>query len=721
MTVKAWMTGAACAVLLPAAVIAQAGDQPGTDLNFKPVYQPSLGFYGLPGLMDMPTGEAMPDGQAAVTVGSFGGITRTSLSYQFTPRLSASFRYVSIRNWNSDGFSTYRDRNFDIRYQVRRESLYWPSITVGLQDFAGTGINSGEFIAATKTFQRPLSLPGTIKATLGFGWGRLGSSGAIGSPLGSTRDVFNPGDTGGQLAAGSWFRGPVAPFGGIEWQVNDKLGLKVEYSSDAYEPETSRGVFTRASRLNFGAEYQYSERLRLGGYWMYGQEIGITAQLQLNPRRAVTPMTIAAPRAVVGRPSRAVNPDAWRTDWAQSKTAPTQLRDLITPDLAEEGLELIAFSVSAEMAELRFRNTRYASDAIAIGRAARVLARYLPPSVETFRLVPWRENMALSATTLRRSDLEALEFQPNADQALLAVARIGDAPPDLPGAVAADGLFPKYSYAIAPFLQPSYFDPDNPVRFDFGIGLRASYKPAPGWTFAGSVRYRLGGNIADSNRPSNSVLPRVRTDGLEYARGSDVWIQRLYGSYQWKPSATTYARVTAGYLERMFGGVSGELLWKPAGSRLALGVEANYVKQRDFGGGFDFQDYDVATGHVSAYYEFGRGYLAQIDAGRYLAGDIGATFTLGREFNNGWRVEGFFTLTDVSAEDFGEGSFDKGIRLTIPINWFLGKPSQQRITETIRPIQRDGGARLSVPGRLYEQVRGSHTNSITNDWGRVWE
>ncbi|MEM8577906.1 MAG: YjbH domain-containing protein, partial [Pseudomonadota bacterium] len=221
--------------------------------------------------------------------------------------------------------------------------------------------------------------------------------------------------------------------------------------------------------------------------------------------------------------------------------------------------------------------------------------------------------------------------------------------------------------------------------------------------------------------PSNSVLPRVRTDGLEYARGSDVWIQRLYGSYQWKPSATTYARVTAGYLERMFGGVSGELLWKPAGSRLALGVEANYVKQRDFGGGFDFQDYDVATGHVSAYYEFGRGYLAQIDAGRYLAGDIGATFTLGREFNNGWRVEGFFTLTDVSAEDFGEGSFDKGIRLTIPINWFLGKPSQQRITETIRPIQRDGGARLSVPGRLYEQVRGSHTNSITNDWGRVWE
>ena len=182
-----------------------------------------------------------------------------------------------------------------------------------------------------------------------------------------------------------------------------------------------------------------------------------------------------------------------------------------------------------------------------------------------------------------------------------------------------------------------------------------------------------------------------------------------------------YARVSAGYLERMFGGVSAELLWKPVSSNLALGVEANYVKQRDYDGGLGFLDYSVATGHVSAYYEMGGGYHGQLDVGRYLAGDVGATVTLTREFANGWKVGGFFTITDVSADDFGEGSFDKGINLTIPIGWFLGEPDKRSVSTTIRPIQRDGGARLEVPGRLYEQVRSGHRNALEDQWSRVWE
>ena len=142
---------------------------------------------------------------------------------------------------------------------------------------------------------------------------------------------------------------------------------------------------------------------------------------------------------------------------------------------------------------------------------------------------------------------------------------------------------------------------------------------------------------------------------------------------------------------------------------------------RDFDQRFGFQDYDVVTGHVSGYYEFGDGYVGQIDVGRFLAGDDGATFTLAREFSNGWRLGGFFTLTDVSAEEFGEGSFDKGIQLTIPVNWFLGKPSRESLSTTIRPVQRDGGARLHVPGRLYDQVREGHRNDLTGSWARVWQ
>ncbi len=73
----------------------------------------------------------------------------------------------------------------------------------------------------------------------------------------------------------------------------------------------------------------------------------------------------------------------------------------------------------------------------------------------------------------------------------------------------------------------------------------------------------------------------------------------------------------------MFAGISGELLWKPVDSRLALGAEVNYVYQRDFDQLFGLQGYSVVTGHVSAYYDLGNGFEAQLDVGRYLAGDIG--------------------------------------------------------------------------------------------------
>lgn len=682
--------------------------------------RPTLNFYGSPGLVDMPTAESLPDGTFAIGVSNFGGTTRTTLTFQATPRLSASFRYVGIQDWNANGFDTYRDRSFDLRYQVLKERRTLPAVTVGLQDFAGTGIYAGEYVVATKTFEGGGRLPGRVKATAGLGWGRLASSGAIGTPFGGTRPAFDPAGTGGSPSVDQWFRGPAAPFGGVEWQINDRWGVKAEYSSDAYDAETGNGVLVRKSRLNFGTEYQLSNRIRLGAYYLYGSEFGVNVQVQLNPNAPLTPLSVRPTGPIEPRPDRAVSPEAWSTDWSESAQAPLTLRDQLTPVLAASGLKLEALQVSANRAELRFRNTRYRATSVAVGRAARAMAQVMPASVETFRLVTMHNGLAQSAVTIRRSDLEALEFDSQAADALLAVTGIGEAAPMLGNAVYSDTLYPDYAWTIGPYLEPNYFDPDEPVRFEGGIKFELNYSPAPGWELGGRLKHRLVDTFSDSTRTSNSVLPRVRTDSILYARGSDTVLDTLYVSRQWKPGNDIYARVTAGYLERMFGGVSGEVLWKPVGSRLALGVEGNYVQQRDFSG-LGFQDYSVATGHASAYYEFGRGYLGQVDVGRYLAGDLGATVTLTREFKNGWRVGGFFTLTDVSSADFGEGSFDKGINLTVPLDWFLGTPGKRTLSTTIRPIQRDGGARLDVPGRLYEQVRQGHRNAVTDNWDRVWE
>lgn len=690
-----------------------------------PPIGPSLNFYGSAGLMDMPSAPMLPDGTFATTFSYFGGQTRTTLTFQATPWLSASFRYASINDLNRFGYSTYYDRSFDVRFRLLKESRRWPAITLGLQDFAGTGIYAGEYIVATKSFETPgwgtARAPGKVTLTGGLGWGRLASSGAIGSPFGGNRPSFGGGSTGGQLSYDQWFRGPAAPFAGIEWRPTDKWGIKAEYSSDAYVTETQKSnVFDRKSRFNFGVEYQAAPRTRLGAYYMYGSEIGFTAQFQLNPYYPTQPMRLAAPTPIQPRPSRAEYPELWDAGWAESTEAAPYLRDQLTPLLLAEGLVLETLDVSAHTAELRFRNIRYLSFSNAVGRAARVMTQVLPSSVETFRLVPVSAGMALSAVTIRRSDLEALEFTPDASNAISAVTGYGDAPPLAETAVGPEGLYPSFTWSLSPYFSPSYFDPDRPFRIDVGAELRGTWRPAPGWTVSGAIRQRIAGNVADSRRVSNSKLEPVRTNQVLYAQYGTT-MDTLFGSYQWRPGKDLYGRVTVGYLEQMFGGISTELLWKPVTSRLGLGIEADWVMQRDFDQLFGFQDYNVLTGFASAYYDLGNGFEGKLDVGRYLAGDVGATASIERIFNNGWRVGGFFTKTNVSAEEFGEGSFDKGFWFSIPVAWFLGQPSQQSVGTLVRPIQRDGGARLRVAGRLYGQVRLAHREALRDQRARFWE
>jgi hypothetical protein len=51
----------------------------------------------------------------------------------------------------------------------------------------------------------------------------------------------------------------------------------------------------------------------------------------------------------------------------------------------------------------------------------------------------------------------------------------------------------------------------------------------------------------------------------------------------------------------------------------------------------------------------------------------------------------------------------------------LGKPTRRTTTTIVRPFGRDGGARLDVDGRLYEQVRDYHVPQLDRQWGRFWK
>ncbi|WP_236016375.1 YjbH domain-containing protein [Salipiger abyssi] len=681
---------------------------------------PSYNLYGQPGLIDMPTAEIAPDATLGLTYGRMDDANRGSLSFQITPRLIGTFRYTGIENFDhpSSVDGVYYDRSFDIRYLLLTETKIRPAVAVGLQDFIGTGIYSGEYIVATKTLT-----PG-LKVTGGLGWGRLGSYNSVATISARSDTILG---TGGVPTYDRWFRGDVAPFGGISYSPNDRLTFTLEYSSDAYDEERASGGFEHDSPINFGVDYRLKNDAQLSLYYAYGNTLGAQITFPINPKTQGTP----GGNESAGLPVKVRAPgDAGDLGWtAALDNAEANSRQRLITSLEREKLEVEGFDLQPRKATLRLRNPTYGAPAQAIGRAARVMTRVLPASVEEFVIVPSENGMAMSAVTLRRSDLEALEN--DAAVEMLARTRITDAFGTAPEADLSD--YPKFIWSLAPYYAYSTFDPESPLRIDLGARLSGTLEITPNIVLSGSIKKKVVGNLDDISRVDESKLPRVRTDYGEYAREGDPAIDSLTLDLYGRPGRNLYSRLTMGYLEQMYAGVSAEVLWKPADSRLALGAELNYVRRRDYDVMFGLQENvtvdpvsgvereipDV-NGHVSAYYAFGNGFHGQVDVGRYLAGDYGATFTLHREFANGWRIGAFATFTDVSEDDFGEGSFDKGILLTVPLSVGLGTPSRQTNTTILRSVQRDGGARLYVSNRLYEQVRTWHEPDVAKSWGRFW-
>ena len=105
---------------------------------------------------------------------------------------------------------------------------------------------------------------------------------------------------------------------------------------------------------------------------------------------------------------------------------------------------------------------------------------------------------------------------------------------------------------------------------------------------------------------------------------------------------------------------------------------------------------------------------------KVLAKDSGINIDFSRRFK--WLKNGrFFALTDISKEEFGEGSFDKGFYFHIPLEIFLGNYSTRNYENGIRPITRDGAAMLNNAQWLWGLTDRAQAVNFDRDWDDLYE
>ena len=653
--------------------------------------------FGLPGLIELPTARHLPDGELVFHQRLHRSLHRSTLAFQLTPNITTAFRYVGHGRKGPEyaGRSNW-DRSFDIQVKLLDEERYTPELSFGLRDFVGTGWYSSEYIVGTKKI-------GPVELTAGLGFGRLAGRNKISNPFVALAPKLKTrGDriygVGGELEFGQWFSGPASIFYGTKIQMTNKISTEFEYNPDLMLRE--RAYLTVKSPINVGVTYNLNDSIKLGADFIHGNTYGLSATMHWNPKRPPNGNGFElAPVPMRSRQGPIVE-----------QTSPQTIKMV----LKSEGFLLKGIQIKGDTIRVDIENQEFRSVAQAVGRITRTLQRFSSDSITKAKIVFIKHTVPVASYEINfKSAQEASK-----GQKVKGVFK----PKDVANALPLDDLErSNFSWALGPYFDYRLFDPMRPFRYDLGLNLSAGYSFSDTFSVGGSTQKSIYGILDENIRKSDSVLTHVRSDFPEYDRFGDGGIDHLTFRYLSKISPKTYVRAEFGYLETMFGGATVEALYKPNASDLALGIDLAVAKQREFNQMLGFKDYQTTTGHVTLYWDAGKKFDFQASVGRYLAGDWGGTLEVSRRFANGWKVGTYATLTDVPFSTFGEGSFDKGLFLELPLDWMIGTKSRSQRALVIKPITRDGGAKLVGTGHLYSLINRDQNSEVIREMGRAWK
>jgi hypothetical protein len=662
----------------------------------------SASNYGTTGLIEVPSARMQPDGTFSFAITHDSLLESYAITYQAFPWLEGTFRYTGTKKF------FHWDRNYEVKARLLAETQLLPQISVGIRDLVGTGLFGSEYIVANKRW-------GNLDVTLGLGWGRLSNASSLSNPLTTLSEQFGTRKQftglGGELSTKTFFRGQhTGIFGGVAYRFDDyPVTLQAEYNPDENRWEGSRGIDRdpqAKSPLSYGLIWHMSDTIDISVAHQHLDHLGIGIQVRLDTKQTPTRYSPAPFFSSLDKENsnmpEGLNPNFWYDNL---------LFDIERSDLFLLGAKLIP---TQGRAEIEINNDDYAYWPDALKQAHILTSLHLPKNIKQIDYIINEQGHALY--TVRLARLSSSDIGQPID-----LIELGSV---LPGRVInqpnhiTNFVKDRVHVDVELDNRLMLFDPDNPLAFQIFANVSTKVDLPQEWMLRASYRVDVYNNIDTLSRVSNSVLPHVRSDSLKYLQQGQNGIQNIFlekrDTFAQEPQL--HYRVFGGILEDMYSGVGGEIMYQPHASRLAFALSGAYAIQRDYDGGFEHLDYKVLTGHASVYWASPfYNYDIALHAGRYLAEDLGATIEVRRTFDNGWQIGLWATKTNVSAQDFGEGSFDKGMFFRIPFDSFFQTGKKSAIKTRIRPIQRDGGARLEgFSGDMWWELRDARFDMFSN-------
>ncbi|WP_170843690.1 YjbH domain-containing protein [Luteibacter sp. UNCMF331Sha3.1] len=668
--------------------------------------------FGGVGLMQTPTARMAREGEFSFVVSRTTPYTNYNVSMQPLPWLEGSFRYTNVSNRlygprSLSGSQTYKDKSIDAKVRLWEETRWIPQVAVGARDVGGTGLFSSEFAVASKRV-------GPFDISLGLGWGYLGARGDIRNPLGFLDERFDTRPTGGtgtgKFSTNKFLRGRPGFFGGIEyrspWQW---LRLKAELDGNDYRHQPQNNNQPQRWPVNLGAVFRVHRNVDFTLGYERGEVATAAVTLHTNLATHVDPPKVydPAPEAVaftstpVDGPAPGTETPERKTpeavDWQETARALGANAGIDVTRIGRRGSELV----------IHGEQQRFFYPAEGVGRATRIVDNRVGNDIDWVTVTSERKGMPLVESSVHRPRfLELLDHRLDLQDFRRSVEQNPVTPREEETLYVAP--LKRFTGGFSLGYQQNVGGPDAFVLYQIYGAASGTFNVSRNLWVDGTLSVNLANNYDKFRYDAPSALPRVRTNLRQYLTSSDTTLPNFQVTGTRRLGDDLYGLAYGGLLESMYGGAGGEVLYRPFGERWAIGADLNWVKQRGFRQDFSFRKYHIVTGQATGYLDTGFQHVTlAVSVGRYLAGDWGTTIDVSRQFANGTRMGAYATITNKSGGNgYGEGSFDKGIYVSIPFDLLLPHSSRSRATLLWQPLIRDGGARLNKRYTLY---------TLTND------
>ncbi len=586
------------------------------------------------------------------------------------------------KNFGYKGFGNDADRVANVKILCLPSIKGLPSLAIGINDFIGSKRFNSKYIVSTYEM-----LKSNVEMSVGYGIGRMrGFFGAV---------AWSPFRKGNKLIKDLSFIG--------EYDPNN-------YKEHLYEHP--KGKKTK-SPINVGIHYSFKDLIDLSVSTLRGKKIASSLLMKYNLGKTsgLIPK-VDDPPYYSNVFSKNINRTIDEFSYSLAMIFKNQGFDV--RKIQEDNL--------SNVLTIRVVNLCYRKESELRKRIEYILSSVSFPKIEKFIVAVESDDLVTQQYNYRKRDL--LRF----NEKKIALAEL---------------------HALSPMKEYSFNNNDFKSVYD-NSSFIWTWNIFPTWiTYFGSVKgklkydlgllfgfngylwnwfyydfnmdyviYSTSQDVGDHDQPNPSKLLQVRTDMAKYYQKHSFHINKAYIQKNTNFTNGIYSRISIGYFELAYAGITYEALFFPVKSIFAMGIETSVLLKRKYSSmGFQRKIKKFNGVYTEKVHYVGLQYFLdlyfkvnplkmdlKISAGQFLAKDKGIKFEAVRNFESGMTISLWYTLTNAVDMVNNHRYFDKGIGFSMPLDLFQKKSTKTVFGYNMSEWLRDVGQRAKTGKTLYSII-----------------